>query len=244
MWRKKYTGGDIGTANVDFDQDGKVDMKDFEIWRRRKLGLSITTVPSPTTNPNVGSCMCDLGAVVENSCAAGATAACTGKFSCACQTAPSPTSGGGYITLTPSPYPSGFDPYCPKSGRKVWYRVGYVCEHYECQFGTCVGVKTSPAEDQPDSCTSPGIACGGYGYNGGGTQPQPTATTAPAPTSTAQVPACSACGSLYAAKPGSLCSQVSCIGTESCVEVQATCTVNGVSNPNCYRAQCARTGDL
>lgn len=84
----------------------------------------------------------------------------------------------------------------------------------------------------------------------------PTATTIPTinPTATPiqiatpiveDIPACSECGTAFGEKPGGLCgSEIVCLGTQSCTEVKTTCTINGVSNPNCYKAQCSSTNDL
>lgn len=223
IWRAHYKGENT-TGDADFNDDTKTDMKDFEIWRRGRYGSGPVSTPTGTTDPTptsgpLGSCGCDLGVVTQNSCAQETTAICTDKFSCECQKTEK-------LTITPT----------PANCLQVLTRA------YNPTTGEC--------RNFPSSCLPDGWVRGCPGPTS--TPIRPTSLckdvscgSTAAPTPTIQVPACSECGSAYDSKPGNVCTgEFSCIGTQTCQAVQTTCTINGVSNTNCYKAVCASNTDI
>lgn len=126
--------------------------------------------------------------------------------------------------------------YCPAATPTVSTEPANSCQ---CDLGAVTTNNCSP-NAQP-VCTGR-FTCACQTQTAPTVSPTPTIALTPV---TGNVPACSECGTAFGTKQGSICgSQIVCTGTQSCTEVPATCTVNGVSNPNCYRAQCSNTGGI
>ncbi len=122
IWKSMFKAEPATTVaryrNADFDNNKKVDLIDFEIWREHRFEKPL---PQPTDEPTP-PCQCDLWAVTENSCIANTIPFCTGKFSCECRGTPTPTINPN---ISPTPSTSVINtptPTAPPSGNG--YTVG------------------------------------------------------------------------------------------------------------------------
>jgi hypothetical protein len=254
LWKTAFKSTGISDRSdylkSDFNNDSKVDLVDFEIWRQNRFKTTV----NPTCIPRPG-CLdarpaCTIPEPAEGWCPA-TTPVVTVAPTCIPRPACLDASPPCLIKLAPGAT------LCP--GPTTRPTIAPTC----IPRPSCMNDPIPCAPDLPDGatlCPAPTVTSTGPRptsptCNGGTACPSgwtcntstficqqggPTATPTPA----VAIPSCSDCGYLDFKQSIGACSGVSCIGTQSCQAVKITCNKATGSNPNCYQARCVNTGDL